>query len=253
MANGREALDALERESFDVVLMDEQMPGMDGLEATRTIREKEKSTGRHQVIVALTGNVAEEDKQRRVEAGMDGFVPKPFEMRLLFETVEFLANYGNQVIEAKPLASRSSAGAERAAAQPPAVAPAEDVAAHLRTTTGGSARLMKSLTQSFLSDAPKRLAAIRAAIAAKDGAKLDTAAHALKGSVAIFGARTAVTAARNLEAMGRSRNLAGADAELRTLETAMKSLKDELLAALQNLTSRKKPQPKKSAARRKKR
>ena len=253
VADGREALDALERESFDVVLMDEQMPGMDGLEATRTIREKEKSTGRHQVIVALTGNVAEEDKQRRVEAGMDGFVPKPFEMRLLFETIEFLANYGNQVIEAKPLASRSSAGAERAAAQPPAVAPAEDVAAHLRTTTGGSARLMKSLTQSFLSDAPKRLAAIRAAIAAKDGAKLDTAAHALKGSVAIFGARTAVTAARNLEAMGRSRNLAGADAELRTLETAMKSLKDELLAALQNLTSRKKPQPKKSAARRKKR
>ena len=62
------------RIQYDIVLMDEQMPRMDGLEATRAIRQKEKSTGRHQLVVALTGNVAEEDKQQRIEAGMDGFV-----------------------------------------------------------------------------------------------------------------------------------------------------------------------------------
>ena len=76
---------------------------------------------------------------------------------------------------------------------------------------------------------PKRLAAIRAALAAKNAAKLDTAAHALKGSVAIFGAQTAVTAAKNLEAMGRSRNLSGADAQFRALEAAMQQLQTELI------------------------
>ncbi|MGA8144456.1 MAG: response regulator [Candidatus Acidiferrales bacterium] len=247
VADGRQALDALARSQFDVVLMDEQMPGMGGLEATRAIRLKEKSTGKHQVIVALTGNIAEEDKQRRVEAGMDGFVPKPFEMHALFETIEFLATFGEQVIGAKPLAPRvPSTG--RVAPSPEAAAPSVDVATHLRRTTGGNEKLVKSLTTSFLDDAPKRLAAIRSAIAAKDPARLDTTAHALKGSLGIFGAQLAVAAARNLEAMGRARNLSGADAEFRILEGAMKSLKAELLA----IVSHKKPQMKPSRASRKK-
>ena len=115
--------------------------------------------------------------------------------------------------------------------------PAEDIASHLLRTTGGNEKLAMSLTKSFLADAPKRLAAIRGAIAAKDGAKLDSAAHALKGSVAIFGALAAVTAARDLEAMGRSRNLNGADAQYRALEVAMKQLQIELIAiAPQNRT-----------------
>jgi CheY-like chemotaxis protein len=231
VADGRQALDALEKNHYDVVLMDEQMPGMDGLEATRAIRQKEKSTGKHQVIVALTGNVTEEDKQTRVEAGMDGFVPKPFEMRALFDTIEFLAA-GAQVIPAAPVSAPPPSITDRAPAQAQSAAPVpiEDVATHLLRTTGGNQKLARSLTKSFLADVPKRLAAIRVALAAKDGAKLDTAAHALKGSVAIFGAQTAVTAARNLEAMGRSRNLSGADAEFRALEAAMNRLQTELIA-----------------------
>jgi CheY-like chemotaxis protein len=235
VADGRQALDALEKNHYDVVLMDEQMPSMDGLEATRAIRQKEKSTGKHQVIVALTGNVTEEDKQTRVEAGMDGFVPKPFEMRALFDTIEFLAA-GAQVIPAAPRTAPALAAAEGAQVQlkvqarSAASVPAEDVAAHLLRTTGGNQKLAWSLTKSFLADAPKRLATIRAALVAKDGAKLDTAAHALKGSVAIFGAQAAVTAARSLESMGRSRNLSGADAEFRALEAAMSQLQTELIA-----------------------
>ena len=107
--------------------------------------------------------------------------------------------------------------------------PIDDVGTHLLRTTGGNEKLVKSLTKSFLADAPKRLAAIRAALTAKNAAKLDTAAHALKGSVAIFGAQSAVTAAKNLEAMGRSRNLSGADAQFRALEDAMKQLQAELI------------------------
>jgi len=241
VADGRQALAALEKDHYDVVLMDEQMPRMDGLEATRAIRQKEKSTGKHQVIVALTGNVTEEDKEQRVEAGMDGFVPKPFEMNALFGTIESLAA-GARVILATPMSAPPRTAAERAPvqtvqAQSATPVPAEDIAAHLLRSTGGNEKLAMSLTKSFLADAPKRLTAIRGAIAAKDGAKLDSAAHALKGSVAIFGAQAAVTAARDLEAMGRSRNLNGADAQYRALEVAMKQLQIELIAiAPQNKT-----------------
>ena len=231
LSDGRQALDELEKNQYDIVLMDEQMPRMNGLEATRAIRQKEKSTGKHQLVVALTGNVTEEDKQQRVEAGMDGFVPKPFEMHALFDTLEFLAA-GTQVIPASPmppppLAAKEERPREEATrAQSPT--PIEDVGTHLLRTTGGNEKLVKSLTKSFLADAPKRLAAIRAALVAKNAAKLDTAAHALKGSVAIFGAQSAVTAAKNLEAMGRSRNLSGADAQFRLLEAAMQQLQTEL-------------------------
>jgi hypothetical protein len=231
VADGRQALDALEKNRYDVVLMDEKMPGMDGLEATRAIRQREKSTGKHQVIVALTGNVTEEDKQQRVEAGMDGFVPKPFEMHSLFDTIEFLAA-GAQVIPATPMSAPPPNTIKPAPiqTQPAPPAPVEDVATHLLRTTGGNQKLAQSLTKSFLADAPGRLAAIRAALASKDAAKLDTAAHALKGSMAIFGAQAAVTAAKNLEAMGRSRNLNGADAEFGVLDAAMKQLQTELSA-----------------------
>jgi signal transduction histidine kinase/CheY-like chemotaxis protein len=233
VSDGRLALEELEKDPYDVVLMDEKMPRMDGLEATRAIRQKEKSTGKHQLVVALTGNVTEQDKEQRVQAGMDGFVPKPFEMHALFDTIEFLAA-GTQVIPASPMPTPPSAAKERpreqaTQAQSPGPMPIEDVGAHLLRTTGGNEKLVKSLTKSFLADAPKRLTAIRAALAAKHAAKLDIAAHALKGSVAIFGAQTAVTAAKNLEAMGRSRNLSGADAQFRALETAMKQLQTELI------------------------
>jgi len=248
VADGRQAIDALAKDPFDVVLMDEQMPVMNGLEATRAIRQGEKSTGKHQVIVALTGNVTDEDKEQRIAAGMDGFVPKPFEMNALFDTVEFLATAGNQVIGAKStVAPRPTTATERAAAPPEPAAPIEDVAAHLRRTTGDNEKLIQTLTKSFLADAPKRLAAIRSAIATKDPGKLDTAAHAFKGSLGIFGAQKAVSAARALEAMGRARNLNGADAEFSALEAEFKSLERQLLA----MRPRKKIHAKKSRSGRK--
>jgi signal transduction histidine kinase/DNA-binding NarL/FixJ family response regulator/HPt (histidine-containing phosphotransfer) domain-containing protein len=238
VSDGRKALEALAKDSYDVVLMDEQMPVMDGLEATRAIRAKEKSTGKRQVIVALTGNVTEEDTQRRIEAGMDGFVPKPFEMNALFETIEFLGTFGNQVIGAGKPPSKTPPSAESAAAQtqPKAAAPAaaplavpfKDVATSLHLATGGNKKLAASLTKSFLTDAPKRLATIRAALGAKDPKALGAAAHALKGSAGIFGAPATVAAARKLEAMGKNRNLAGVDDAFRSLEAAMKDLQSEL-------------------------
>lgn len=217
VADGRAAIAALSKKRFDVVLMDEQMPGMDGLEATRTIRQMERASGKHQIIIGVTGNVAEEDKQRRIEAGMDGYLTKPFDMHVLFQIIE----------------ARSSGGQVIAPWQSPAAGsapPAEDVAAHLERTTGGNKKLAQSLVKSFLADAPKKLSDIRRTVAQKNAAKLARAAHSFKGSAAIFGPSNAVAAARNLEALGKSGGLTGAEKELRALEQEFARLKNDLLA-----------------------
>jgi two-component system sensor histidine kinase/response regulator len=86
--NGREALDSLEKESFNLVLMDVQMPEMDGLEATAAIREKEGRTGKRLPIIALTAHAMKGDEARCLAAGMDAYMSKPISARILYETLE---------------------------------------------------------------------------------------------------------------------------------------------------------------------
>jgi two-component system, sensor histidine kinase and response regulator len=85
--NGREALDHIGREAFGLVLMDVQMPEMDGLTATVAIRENERASGGHVPIVALTANAMVGDRERCLEAGMDGYVTKPVVQHVLFQTM----------------------------------------------------------------------------------------------------------------------------------------------------------------------
>jgi CheY-like chemotaxis protein len=94
--NGHEALAALDQQFFDVVLMDVQMPEMDGLEATAAIRARERITGRHVPIVAMTAAAMKGDRERCLEAGMDGYVSKPLQPKDLFDTIERLAAGGHQ-------------------------------------------------------------------------------------------------------------------------------------------------------------
>jgi two-component system sensor histidine kinase/response regulator len=86
--NGREALDALDKEKFDVVFMDVQMPEMDGLEATTIVREKEKNTGLHQPIIALTAHAMKGDREKCLAAGMDGYLTKPIRPQELEEILD---------------------------------------------------------------------------------------------------------------------------------------------------------------------
>jgi CheY-like chemotaxis protein len=95
--NGREALEALAKEAFDVVLMDVGMPVLDGLQATMAIREKEKGTQGHVPIIALTAYALRRDKERCLAAGMDGYLSKPFRSADLFEAVNALAVAANGV------------------------------------------------------------------------------------------------------------------------------------------------------------
>jgi signal transduction histidine kinase/CheY-like chemotaxis protein len=89
--NGKEALAALDSDTFDVVLMDVQMPDMDGFEATAAIRKQESSTGRHQIVIAMTAHAIAGDRERCLKAGMDGYVSKPFRIADLLREIEELA------------------------------------------------------------------------------------------------------------------------------------------------------------------
>jgi two-component system sensor histidine kinase/response regulator len=108
--DGSQALAALERDRFDVVLMDVQMPVMDGLEATRTLRERERVTGAHQPIVALTAHAMKSDEERCLEAGMDCYVTKPLQPARLFQAIE------QALTTARPAAGEPPAGGMREAA-----------------------------------------------------------------------------------------------------------------------------------------
>ncbi len=88
VSNGREALDALEKQTFDLMLVDVQMPEMDGFEATAAIREKEKNTGLHLPIIAMTAHAMKGDQERCLSAGMDDYVSKPIQPEVLFKAVE---------------------------------------------------------------------------------------------------------------------------------------------------------------------
>lgn len=92
--NGQEAVDQVKSEKFDVVLMDAHMPILDGLEATRTIRNNEKETGKHVPIIALTARAMQEDRKKCIDAGMDGYVAKPIDRKKLFEEIESIINKG---------------------------------------------------------------------------------------------------------------------------------------------------------------
>jgi CheY-like chemotaxis protein/HPt (histidine-containing phosphotransfer) domain-containing protein len=217
VCNGREALDALEKDRFEVVFMDEQMPVMDGIEATHAIRKRSLAHGKRPIIIGMSGNTSEADERRCLDAGMDSFLPKPIGMA---ELLAMLA----------ALARRPPQTAAGHAASPDHGGPPHDLAAHLHRATGGDEKLLRALLKNFLADAPKKIATLRRAIARKNADALASAAHALKGSLGLFGAHRAVAAAVHLQKIGGSEKTAGAEAEFRTLQEEFQRLRAQLLA-----------------------
>ncbi|MGD0306353.1 MAG: response regulator [Candidatus Acidiferrales bacterium] len=239
VSDGKKALAALEREPFDAVLMDEEMPNMTGVEATLAIRDREKGGVKHQFIIGLTGNATAEDERRLLEAGMDAFLTKPIHMQKLFQTValaglkwdETMRSGGAAAPTEMPMAvnvvTPAAVGASVFSA-PHAAAGAVNVREQLDKMTGGNEKLARSLVKTLLKDAPKTLAQIEDAVRGKKAEKLASTAHLLKGSLSIFGAPQAVAAARNLQNMGRAGKLANAADELKDLQKAYEELEREL-------------------------
>src|SRR5271154_5808291 len=254
VADGRQALTALEKHSYDVVLLDEEMPGMTGLQATDAIRRREATTGKHQIIIGISGHATADDEHRFREAGMDAALAKPVEVKTLYKAVESAAqNLHSTAVQPLRAAESAPEAALAAAPRTPTDSPAnsptggEDAFTHLRRVTAGNDKLIRSLAATFLADAPKALARIRSAVTQKNAAELASAAHLLKGSLAIFGAPKAVASARNLEALGRAGNLREASAGLRALESEFALLQHEL-RAIHAAEKSKSPSPARSRA-----
>jgi len=217
VGNGREALDALEKDRFEVVFMDEQMPVLNGIEATHAIRKRSVSHGKRPIIIGMSGNTSETDERRCLDAGMDSFLPKPIGMAELLAMLAALARRPPQT------AAGHAAAAEN-------IQPPHDLVAHLHRATGGDQKLLQSLVKNFLGDAPKKLSSLRRAVSRKNAEDIASAAHALKGSLGLFGAHRAVAAALHLQKIAGSGKTVGAESEFRTLEEEFQRLRRELLA-----------------------
>ncbi|HEX4002256.1 MAG TPA: response regulator [Candidatus Acidoferrales bacterium] len=203
--SGTEALRALARRRFEVVFLDEEMPGMSGVEVVKKIRASEASGARRQIVFALTGNSTGEDRARLLAAGFDACFSKPFRPDELHEA-----------------AARFSLG------KPAPGAPHSTADSALLARVGGDEKLLRSITRTFLKDYPVKVAAIKQAIARNDAPALASAAHALKGAVAIFDATGAAESARDLQQMGRQGDLTKAAVTFRNLDEALASLNAKL-------------------------
>jgi CheY-like chemotaxis protein len=208
--NGREALRALAEDHFDVVLLDDEMPEMSGSEVVRAIRESEHKEGERQIVLALTGNTTNEDQQRLLAAGMDGFLGKPLRGEELRQKLA-------EVSHGRLTAPESAATAITQPAK-----------ADLLKRVGGNARLLQQIVRTFRKDSLKKLAQMKRALARRDGIALATAAHALKGSASLFGSDKATQGAQRLQEMGRKGDLGQAAAVLRGLQEAIALLREEL-------------------------
>ena len=205
--NGREALEAVARETFDLILMDGQMPEMDGFEATRRIRELEEATGAHTRIVAMTAHAMAGDRERCLAAGMDDYVSKPLRKEDLLRAVD---GAGAVAVEDKSETTFPSGREE------------------LLSQCDGDEELVSELVSIFQENTPQIVQSIGDAIEKRDAPALAVSAHKLLSSLGAFGAREAGTLARRLERHGQENDFHGTKERFTELERET----DKIYAAL---------------------
>ncbi len=234
--NGKQALAALACERFDLILMDVQMPEMDGFETTDAIRRKECATGAHLPVVAMTAHAMQGDRERCLQAGMDDYVSKPIEPLQLFATLEkFLPrddvrdadgsegaiNNGPTTCEAPTACEKSPAGESADTEE------ALDVPA-LRARVESDLDLLEEMIKLFFSRSPALLAEIETAVRQRDCQTVSRAAHCLKGALLNMCAGPCSHAAIKLEQAGRKGDLAQVNESFQTLRAELQRLLSEL-------------------------
>jgi CheY-like chemotaxis protein len=217
--NGREAVEAVARTHYDAVLMDGQMPEMDGFEATARIREAE-GEGRRTPIVAMTASAMKGDREKCLAAGMDDYVAKPISP----DTV--LAVLGRWVQPENPAA----AGEETPS-------PLDPVMIENLRAIDGDGSLLVELIDTFQRIAPLRLAALSKASAKGSAVALERTAHSFLGSCANLGARYMAEVCARLEHLGRGGSTTGARELIQTLEQEYGAVQEALLEEKRRVTA----------------
>ena len=217
--NGKEALEILDRESFDTILMDVQMPVMDGFEAIRAIRANERVTGAHIPIVALTAHAMKGDRERCLVAGADEYVAKPIRIGELLEAME-----------------RASTGQTASPAHPPEpVVCALDIDAAL-DRVAGDRPLLDELLRLFAEECPRNLSALASAYEVCDARSVAALAHTIKGAAASIGACRLSRAAFELEKAANNRDSANCSSLMERVRAEFDRLQPELEAQFRKVT-----------------
>ena len=217
--DGIQALSILASETFDLVLMDVQMPGKDGLATTREVRAQEKATGRHVPIIAMTAHA---DREQCAAAGMDGHLAKPVKIELLEQTID-------SIFSGAPLPAAPSEPATSPTAHND---PLWNIA-KARQSVGGDEALLRELLQIFLEESPRNLAALEKAIQTSDARCVETVAHTLKGELGYLGMTDAAQQARDLERMGHDHELSSAADLYRELKSCLVTVSSDMREVLE--------------------
>ncbi|WP_372896734.1 response regulator [Stieleria sp.] len=212
--NGKEAVDAVRNDRYDVVLMDVQMPEMDGLEATIAIRELEKPNGRHTPIIAMTAAAMKGDREKCLQVGMDGYISKPIDPERLTSTLQQISP-----------AESGPAADVMAPATPPESTDVIDLE-FAQTRIPGGAQGVKEVAQLLIDECPKMIHEIREGLANQDANQVRRGAHTLKGSADWFAAKRVVATAKRLETYAHDGDLDSASTVLPELEAEVRQLVD---------------------------
>jgi CheY-like chemotaxis protein len=222
-ANGMEALQSLERQPYDVVLMDMQMPEMDGLEATRYICREWPAEERPRII-AMTANATPSDRAACLAAGMDDFVSKPIRVDQLVAALnrcESRTTTRSQVPSLPVLAEKVVSTLDQAALK------------RLEKSMGKDTAYVAEIIDAFLEDTPRLLMDLRLALEQKQAESLRRAAHTLKGSSASLGAMTLASLCQDLEALGKAGSMAEVAERIAQAETEYELVEVALTAVRQ--------------------
>ena len=214
VANGREALEALNRVEYDIVLMDIQMPEMDGYAATQEMRNPQSAV-RNIPVIAMTAHAMKGDREKCLAAGMDDYISKPVKPKELMEIVQRWA--GKQVLH--PLMENDKPSA-------PISSPVD--MKHLEEITGGDSEFEREIAELFLKDTGEHLSELKKAIDEEHAAALEMEAHTIKGAALNMGANKLGELALALETKGQSGSLEGAQDKLTELEEEFRHVKDFL-------------------------
>jgi PAS domain S-box-containing protein len=196
VANGREAIRALETVPYDIVLMDVQMPEMDGLEATRAIRSGKTGVPNPRIpIIAMTAHALKGDRERCLEAGMDDYITKPIAPQALAEALEKWMDKAQK----QPLAAPTPGGETKPSADPP-IFDRQALSARLMA----DADLLREIIAGFLEDMPRQLQALKRHLDRHDAGSAGNQAHAIKGAAANAGGMALSAAAGEMEKAGKT-------------------------------------------------
>jgi signal transduction histidine kinase/CheY-like chemotaxis protein/HPt (histidine-containing phosphotransfer) domain-containing protein len=208
-SNGLEALANLDGASFDVVLMDVQMPEMSGLEAAAELRKREVQTGRRTPVIAMTAHAMEEDRERCLAGGMDAYVSKPVTREGLNAALASVTSQSAPPTVAAPATEAVDADAllQRCASDP---------------------TLLAEVIELFLGEWPLTSAGLTAAVKARDASRVAQLSHRLRGAVGVFAFARAVEATQRLETLAETSTWSEIPAALRTLELAVGKLVSDL-------------------------